>query len=239
VDADGDGYAPADAVTVCGGDPPPPNAVPGVDYPGDCDDDDPNARTLYYEDLDGDGYAASTDVSVCAPPGAPPSGFGIYVSGWADCDDSRADVNVKALEFWSDALDSDCDGSPMPYGCADESCDPAAGDEPVDTGCDGADLAVVDVAVEEECYRAVWTVTLANRGTEDVPSFTLVVETPTDTLRYDVPDSLAPGRRRSYPLSRWLNISGEVHFSVESPIADCNADDDSLVKLGGPLSCAF
>ncbi|HEX6766925.1 MAG TPA: hypothetical protein VF103_15625 [Polyangiaceae bacterium] len=240
VDADGDGYAAADAATVCVGDTAPPLTTPSTSYPGDCDDRDPNVRTLYYEDLDGDGYAASTDVSVCAAPGEPPPGFGSYVNTWVDCDDSRADVNVEALEEWTDGLDSDCDGNAMPYGCDDESCDPAAGEEPVDAECDGADLAVVDVAVQEECYETSWTVTVANRGTEDVPSFTLVVEAPSETLRYDVVDSLASGTRRSYPLSRWVRrLSGEVRFSVETPVPDCNAENDSLAKVGNPRDCTL
>jgi len=148
-------------------------------------------------------------------------------------------VNVEALEAWSDALDSDCDGKLMPYGCDDESCDPGAREEPVDAACAGADLALVDVAVEEICYEVYFTVTVANRGSVEIPSFTLFVEAPNETFEYSVPDSLAPGTRRSYPLSRWLRISGAVHFSVESSLPDCNADDDSLSKVGIPRDCTL
>jgi hypothetical protein len=242
VDADGDGVASPNAATVCGPkNHPPPNAIFGVCAsagPGvcdDCDDSDPNLRTLYYQDLDGDGYAASTQVSVCGNPAlGPPPGFGIFSAELADCDDARADRSPGALDLWTDDVDSDCDGRlvPAPYGdtCTSvETCDPAWFGAAIDPACDAADLAI-DVDVQTECERILWVVWIWNQGIAPVSEYTLTIESPDRTVVFGIRDPLFPGARYPYNLPKGLTLSGSVRFTVTMSLSDCNPSNNTVTK---------
>jgi len=251
VDYDGDGVAPPNAATVCGPkNQPPPNTIFRVcpsNEPGvcdDCDDTDPNLKTLYYQDLDGDGYAASTQVSVCGNPAlGPPPGFGIFSATLADCDDARADRSPVALEQWTDNVDSDCDGRLAPVAIGEactsvETCNPAWFTAPIDPACDAADLAI-EVSVQTFCGNSSWEVLIWNQGTMLVAEYTLTIESPDRTVVYSIRDPLRPGARYPYQLPRALVLSGSVRFTVTLSSPDCNPSNNTVTELTDYGPCPF
>jgi hypothetical protein len=244
VDADGDGHTAPDPARYCG----PPDEAPFDitsinQYPRDCDDTDPAAYFLVYPDRDGDGFAGSTDESFCAGD-PPPTGYGFDV--WWDCDDTRTDVNVLALEQWEDGIDSDCDGHDKPFGCGDAGCDPFAAPVPVVDSCASADLRIDQATASGRCGGVDWTVVIANQGTEPVSDYTLTIDAPESapsmrfsyqTRSFAIADPLSPGARHGYSLPRNPTLSGNVTFSVSHSGSDCDGANDVLTEVGFPEPC--
>lgn len=245
-DADGDGVGAGDE-TLCAGAETPPGYLIGIainrTLPVDCDDTDPNLSTLYYQDLDGDGYAASTQVSVCGSPAlGPPPGFGSFSPELADCDDSRTDVSPVALDQWTDSVDSDCDGQPVPapygYTCTSvETCDLAWFTAAIDSTCDAADLVV---SADAQCYcgQCTWVAWISNRGMVPIISeYALTIESADRTVVFPIHDPLSPGAQYPYELPRGLVLSGPVRFSVTMAAPDCNPSNNTVTEWAGSGPC--
>ena len=77
----------------------------GVDWPNDCDDNDPNvkeAETLYLDE-DGDGFGdLSKEEKTCTPTQQ-------HVKDKTDCNDDDPDIHPGAVELCDDA-DNNCNG---------------------------------------------------------------------------------------------------------------------------------
>ncbi len=100
-----------DAVVVCQGQKPGPEACNGMDDNCDGQVDEPGALgcAIYYLDADGDGYGGTQEQCFCA-------GQEGWVSNRQDCDDTHSGVNPVQVEI-CDGVDTDCDGQ------VDDGCD--------------------------------------------------------------------------------------------------------------------
>lgn len=241
VDADGDGASPSAEQTVCGPSSKVPVGAVASSSHWDCSDNDPNLVRWGRRDLDRDGFGAGPAECLGLEI---PSGYvetaasAPDASELIDCDDASADVHPRALELWSDLLDTDCDG----YATLPEACLTAACGQTVEVNgeCATTDLAVTALSrTSSGCRELSWVIVVANLGRAPVSRFTILVDDGVESVSAEVAEPLGPGAQRSYKL--WGRIDGSnVTATASSATVDCQPSNNqrTLVDLIG-ASCTI
>lgn len=213
-DDDGDGWGQTES-WVCADDY--PGNVSGLG--GDCDDTDPSIQRGFYRDADGDG-TGTVDEFGCFAADAEPAG---YAEHGGDCNDTDAEIGPNIVDLSGDGLDRDCYGfDGLDCSVADYCpCSQPPVDQPAPSGCDGVDLAAIELVICSADCTFSGFVRIANVGTEDARGPIRIVGDSAEVLLLE---GLAVGTLTEY-IRLPFRTGG---FTVTGVDEDCNPDNDTL-----------